>query len=98
MIKGSNSASTQREAICPSRDQVMTTVVARSDCKVSVYMHVCVGMCAYLCVCMRVHHERHFMLHICLFMQLWALPFVHVNKIVETQNEVREHLEKVHRH
>ena len=36
------------------------------------------------------------LLHIC--KQVWVLPFAHINKIVEKQIEVREHLEKVHRH
>ena len=36
-----------------------------------------------------------YMPHICL--QVWVLPFSEVNKIVEMQIEVGEHLEKVHR-
>ena len=38
------------------------------------------------------------LLHIRLCKQVWVLPFVHANKIIGTQIEVSEHLEKVHRY
>ena len=81
----------------------MTNVVARSDCKVSIYVY-------HICACLiwvrlgapstRITNTTNIilhLLHICLCKQVWVLPFVHVNKVIETQIEVREHLEKVHR-
>ena len=108
-------------------DQVMTTVVARSDCKVRTMVVVCV----WVLVCINYQHvdvltnmfgglrvhvcigasstanppaprpffafAYHICFCICKCEQLWLLPFARVNKLVKTEKEVREHLEKVHR-
>ena len=42
-------------------------------------------------------HNFHIRLFVCLCKQVWVLQFMQVNEIVETQNEMREYLEKVHR-
>ena len=69
-----------------------------------VFLYIIYVFVWYVRVCVRHLFAFHtprtcfYICCICLFCkQVWVLPFVHVNKIVETQIEVREHLEKVHR-
>ena len=87
----------------PSTDQTMTTVVARSDCKVSdVWVYRRAYRSMLMCTCLiwvRMDVFRTWFSHpfVCLCKQVWVLQFMQVKKIVQTQKEMRKYLVKVHR-
>ena len=87
----------------PSTDQTMTTVVARSDCKVSdVWVYRRAYRSMIMCTCLiwvRMDVFRTWFSHpfVCLCKQVWVLQFMQVKKIVQTQKEMRKYLVKVHR-